>query len=279
MSVYVVDDADAGLRVDVFVAKVAGIPRNAARRLCDEGAVRRGRARMTSGDRTVAGETITVAQSSWFAATPSEGLTVLAENDDMIVVDKPAGIPCHPLTPGEADSVAHRLVAMNKAFADASPDAREAGLLHRLDNGTSGCLAVAKNRDAWTRLRPRIDEADKRYVAVVVKADGLDTRRIDTPIEGKPARTAVEVLAVDGAVMLVRLTLEGGRRHQLRVHLASAGAPLVGDERYGGPTGGPTGARFWLHAVSLRLADQQAAAPIPADWHPAWAGLLGCNAR
>lgn len=276
----------AGARVDRVVVDQTGLAMAVVRRLCAEGRVRRASgARLAAGDRVVVGDAIDVDDRPWLSPVDAP-LTVLFHDDDVVVVDKPAGLACHPLDPGEADSVVHRLVGRFPGIADASPEAREGGLVHRLDTETSGCLAVARHRGAWQALRDGFDGAEKTYLAVVVGdaraldgtviTDGIahdrgDRRRMVVDAAGQPCATAVAVLGVGqgehGVVSLVRLGLRGGRRHQLRVHLASRGHALVGDTLYGGP-GAPDGraARVLLHAWRLVLPGRAAiTAPMPLD--------------
>jgi 23S rRNA pseudouridine1911/1915/1917 synthase len=275
------DEADG--RLDTVVAKRASLPRAVVRRLCESGRIRRGTtgARLSAGDRLTAGETIHVQLGSWLEPRDAP-LLVLHEDADVVIVDKPAGLVCHPLTPNEADSVLHRLVARFPETATASPDPREGGLVHRLDSTTSGCLAVARSTTAWTALRAAIDDADKVYLALVagdaralhgqtlvtpVDHDRRDRRRMCVVAEGQACATSIAVLDVGeapspGRVSLVRLGLSGGRRHQLRVHLSHAGHPIVGDALYGGPPW----ARVALHAWRLRLPGRAVVeAPVPDE--------------
>jgi 23S rRNA pseudouridine1911/1915/1917 synthase len=277
----VVGPKHVGARVDRVVADDTGLAMAVVRRLCAEGRVRRATgARLAAGDRVAADDAIAVDDRPWLAPVDAP-LAVLSLDDDVIVVDKPAGLPCHPLDPGEADSVVHRIVGRFPEVATASPEAREGGLVHRLDTDTSGCLAVARHRTAWQALRDGVDAADKTYLAVVAgDARALDGRCIDAPIghdrrdrrrmvvddAGQDCITTVAVVGVgqghEGPVSLVQLGLRGGRRHQLRVHLAHAGHPLVGDVLYGGPPA----TRTLLHAWRLTLPGQAAVvAPVPDD--------------
>jgi 23S rRNA pseudouridine1911/1915/1917 synthase len=276
----VVDAARDGARVDRVVVDATGLAMAVVRRLCADGRVRSDRgARLAAGDRVATNDVVVIAADDWLVPVDAP-LTVLWHDDDVLIVDKPAGLPCHPMDPGEADSVVHRLVGRHPGIAMASTTPREGGLIHRLDTGTSGCLAVARHRDAWLTLRHGIDDARKTYLAVVVGdaaaldgtviTDGIahdhsDRRRMTVDPAGQPCRTDVAVLGVgqgqDGVVSLVQLGLQGGRRHQLRLHLASRQHPLVGDDLYGGP-GGP-----WalLHAWQLTLPGRPTVtAPLPA---------------
>ena len=281
----VVNADDDGVRVDKVLSRALGMGTAAVRRLCDGGQVRGPAGRLAAGDRVAAGMAITIAEVCWL--TPVEApLDVLAAWANVVVVDKPVGLPCHPLVPGEGDSVVHRLVARFPEIATAAADPREGGLLHRLDTGTSGCLAVARNRSTWEALRAGLEGATKTYLALVVGTvapslvidDGIghdrgDRRRMVLAPDGAPCRTTVRCLGqgrldtANGpvAISLVRLGLSGGRRHQLRVHMQSRGHPLLGDTLYGGPA--VDGDGFFLHAVSLGLPGHPVVrAPMPQRW-------------
>ncbi len=289
--IVVVDVDHDGARVDRVVKDAAAVGMAVARRLCDAGAVRSvegsvGRV-LAAGDRVVVGQVIDVDVSgvgadAYFGGRAVAAIDVLAVVDDVVVVDKARGLPTHPLSPKDVDSAAQRAVA---AFAElsagVSDDVREAGALHRLDTGTSGCLAFARSRAAWLTLRARFDEAHKRYLAIVAGAvdhvvvvdsavghDARDRRRmIAGAPDGKAATTTITPMAQSpsGAHSLVRLDLEGGRRHQLRVHLASVGHAIVGDDLYGGEAS-DDGA-FFLHAWQLGVPGHPTVtAPIPAHF-------------
>ncbi len=281
----VVNADDDGVRVDKVVSRALGLGTAAVRRLCDGGQVRGPAGRLAAGDRVKAGMAITIAEVCWL--TPVEApLDVLATWANIVVVDKPAGLPCHPLVPGEGDSVVHRLVGRFPEIAAAAADPREGGLLHRLDTGTSGCLAVARDRSTWEALRAGLEGAIKTYLAVVVGTvapslviddaighDRGDRRRMVLDQDGAPCRTTARCLeqgrlaTANGPlpVSLVRLELSGGRRHQLRVHMQSRGHPLLGDALYGGPA--VDGAGFFLHAVALGLPGYPVVrAPVPLGW-------------
>ena len=285
---------DDGVRVDKVVSRALGLGTAAVRRLCDGSQVRGPAGRLAAGDRVKAGMAITIAEVCWL--TPVEApLGVLATWANVVVVDKPAGLPCHPLVPGEGDSVVHRLVGRFPEIAGAGADPREGGLLHRLDTGTSGCLAVARDRSTWQALRAGLEGASKTYLAVVVGTvppsffiddaighDRGDRRRMVLDQDGAPCRTTARCLGqgqlatANGPVpvSLVRLELSGGRRHQLRVHLQSRGHPLLGDTLYGGPA--VDGDGFFLHAVSLGLPGYPVVrAPVPLRWMHMWAAANG----
>lgn len=293
-----------GVRIDREVARHLGVATREARRLCAAGVVRCNGRRAAAGDRGHPGDQLEVeippsassdGPSRWLGPPPSSQAPTLWQGNGVLVVNKPAGVPCHPLRPGEGGTVVDDVARRYPEVLAASVEEREGGLLHRLDTGTSGCLAFARDRDTWERLRATFHDADKVYLArcrgrlgpvgyrVVVDVplthDG-DRRRMrvthsDDP-RGQPARTEVVVVADDPAGSTVRLTLHGGRRHQLRVHLQHLGAPLLGDPLYdihtpSGPfarsnaedAAAPAG--FVLHAWRLTLPGMSTVeAPIPS---------------
>ena len=256
------DDA----RVDRAVAALFSLPTATARRLCEQGRVRVNGRKQRKGDRIKAGAVVDVEAPDWFQ--PGGALSILQETADVVVVDKPAGVACHPLVPGEGNTMADAVVAAFPEVQFAAIEEREAGLLHRLDTGTSGCLAFARSREAWTRLRASFDLVDKTYLAIVQGACAAavvdepigqsDAKRMKIDPAGKPAKTVVTPSSSSSSSSLVRLELHGGRRHQLRVHLAHLGNPLVGDALYG------TGDGFFLHAWKLGVAGVVVEAPLPA---------------
>jgi 23S rRNA pseudouridine1911/1915/1917 synthase len=260
---FLVTEAEAGLRLDALLVRkgmVASVA--AARRLLNAGRVRLGgpagvaQKVLKKGLRVPAGAHIEVTAATETGAVavvpdPKLPLVVLFEDEHVVAVDKPAGIPSHPLRPGERRTVASALVARYPECADASEDPREGGLAHRLDVGTSGVLLAARSRPVWRRLRQVLarPECEKIYLAEVVGAPGAHVT-IEKPIgrvgrrAGRvrvgggrgllPARTEVHTLARRAETTLIEARLSRGRAHQIRVHLASIGCPVVGDETYGG---------------------------------------------
>ncbi len=196
----------------------------------------------------------------------------------MVAIAKPAGMPSHPLAVGERGTAANAIVARFPECAAASPDAREAGLVHRLDAGTSGVLLAARSAEVWPQLRAALvgPACEKQYLAEVRGAPpetGVATApigrigrhgagvRVGGGRQPQPARTDWEVVERRATTALVRARLHAGRAHQVRAHLAAAGFPIVGDRQYGGgdaePDAGGDAERdaggFRLHAASLRL--------------------------
>jgi 23S rRNA pseudouridine1911/1915/1917 synthase len=210
---------------------------------------------------------------------------VLREDGPLIFVDKPSGMPVHPLLPGETGTVANALVARWPELPQASLDPREAGLVHRLDIDTSGVLLAAKDRDTWAALRAQFSaggEAKKIYLALV-EGPIADGGEIDLPLaqhgervrpalpsdaDARPARSQFRVVSRDGARSLVEVRIFTGVMHQVRAHLAAIGAPIVADSLYGGAAE-PRLHRFFLHAESLEVfnpatkATVQVRSPLP----------------
>lgn len=253
----------AGQRLDALVSQAFGLSRAAARKLVADGRVRVDGRIARKGVSVAAGAVVTVAgpvsrdtdpvpDPDAAPATGQGAIAVVYEDADLLAVDKPAGMPSHPLRPGERGTAANFLVARDPACARASLDPREGGLGHRLDTATSGVLVAARSRPAWLALRASLAgaECEKRYLAEVwgapPPAGRIDaaigrrgrrgkTVRLDAGRNPQPAETSWSVLERRPTTTLVEARLHAGRPHQVRAHLAGAGFPIVGDDRYGGP--------------------------------------------
>lgn len=287
-----VEQADAGQRLDVTLARrVPGCSRGRARALIEAGAVRVDGRPVQKAWVLREGERVTVEQlpaPGDFRASPDPDLAlhVLLETEDFVVVDKPAGVPSHPLREGERGTLAGALVARYPEMRDVGYRRREPGILHRLDTHTSGVMLAARNPDAFRSLEQQLrsGQIEKRYLArcvgtfaapriidVPIAGDPRDRRKVRAcvdPREAKrlgaqPART--EVLSSRPAAYgsLVEVRADRARRHQVRVHLASIGHPLLGDTLYGGPRlRNPD--HHLLHAVALRIGGLTIAT---TDWN------------
>jgi 23S rRNA pseudouridine1911/1915/1917 synthase len=285
-----------GERLDHVVARaLGGIAVAEARRSIDAGAVRVDGRVARKGVRVVVGQTVDIEEVVDGAGVePDATMAVrwLHVDDALVAIDKPAGVPSHPLRAGERGTAANAIVARFPECAAASTDPREGGLAHRLDNETSGVLLAARSRAVWEALRAAMGAAtcDKTYLAEVVGAPpdaGVETApigragrrggrvRVGTGRAPLAARTAWEVVERRGATTLVRARLQAGRAHQVRAHLAAAGFPIVGDEIYGvAAPPAPGGARLRLHAHTIALPHPTTGAALLIEAPPpAWAIL------
>lgn len=286
MKAVVPPDLD-GRRADLIVARLAGVSRAAARRIVEAGeALVDGRVPGVR-DAVAAGSIVemelTPAQET-FTAEPVP-FEVRYEDEYLAVVDKPSGIVVHPGAGRQRGTLAAGLLhRWPRIEGVGEPD--RWGIVHRLDRETSGLLVVALDRRTLTALQRAIAgrHVQRSYLAAVLGHAEAATGTIDAPLDrdpdrpgrvavvrgGRPARTPYAVLAAwRSGVSLLELRLETGRTHQIRVHLATIGLPVVGDGRYGRPAGPAT--RLFLHACRLRFdhpitgADIDVASPLPED--------------
>ncbi len=262
---------DAPGRLDAFVL-AAGPPlsRRIVHRLIADGDVRLNGRRAVKGTRVVPGDRVSIPWLTALAPEPDLALRVAHADERLVALEKPGGMPSHALDPRETGTAAAYLVAHFPETA-ATGEPFSAGLVHRLDTGTSGLLLAARTAAAFALLREAFAarRVTKRYLAVVTGSlaapadvahplahDPSDRRRMriargaDT---SWPAHTHVEPLAREGEHLLVAATIRTGVTHQVRVHLASLGLPVVGDRLYGGIDGGLAPRRHALHASALTI--------------------------
>ncbi len=282
--------------------------RRAATDLIAHGRVRVNGRRYRKGETIVPGDRVEVADTpvaEGLAANADLKVTTLYEDAAVIVADKPPLMPCHPLRSDERTTVMNAIVAAYPETAETFDKPLEGGLVHRLDNGTSGALMIARNREAFVVLREalRAGRVTRHYRALVTgRLDGMieiatpiahhpkNPRKMvvveneassDTPSAGpvsarhrsapRPAFTRVEALSYENGFTLAEVTPRTGNRHQIRVHLASIGHPLAGDELYGAPPlEGLDAGRFWLHLAELEFDSPaggrvKAVAPLASD--------------
>lgn len=278
-----------GERLDRVVALVSGRSRSEAAGLVEGGAVAvdgrtvtRRSHRVTEGD-VVDVDLPPVVVGERLAPDPSVPVVVVHEDDDLVIVDKPAGCVVHPGAGQPTGTLVHGLLARYPEIREVGAPDRP-GIVHRLDKGTSGLLVVARTPAAYEGLVALLSarQVERRYRALVWGAPDSPTGMIDAPIGrserdrthmavvvgGKPARTrfAVERTFHDPVVVTeLRCELETGRTHQIRVHLASIGHPVVGDDRYGGARPSLPVDRPWLHAEHLAFRHPVSGAPVSAD--------------
>ena len=253
--VFTVPVALSGERIDkVIAACVEALSRGQARKLLGLGAVFVGRRRCRVASRGVsAGEQITVTWRDRVQEATTYPLEVVYEDEHLAVIDKPAGQHTQGTALGDAGTV------VRVAARHFGPHAR---IAHRLDAPTSGLLLIGKTSEAVNRLRPLIEGhvVERHYLALCATPppEGLCDRalvregrltRVAAPGQGRDARTWFEILERREGVALVHARLETGRTHQVRVHLLSLDAPIVGDRTYGGLEA----TRLALHAWRLAL--------------------------
>jgi len=287
---------EAGERLDkLLVRRFPGLGRRGARQLVEGGLVTVGGVRAAKSRRVEAGDVISV-HGEWDAAPPPEPdapLVVRLERSDLVVVEKPAGQATAPLLPTESGSLASALLGRYPEMAGIGYRTREPGILHRLDTRTSGLVIAARTPLAFGALREALEahRLDKRYLAVV-EAKGLpDSGSIERVLMQHPSgsgrvvvappdvvrsgaracRSTFRTLARHGRFALVEVTASRAYRHQVRVHLAASGWPILGDLEYGGDVSGAIAGRHALHASHVAWSgDERVPAfavdsPLPDD--------------
>ncbi|RZS54322.1 ribosomal large subunit pseudouridine synthase D [Microcella putealis] len=270
-----VPDGRSGERVDVALSKLLGFSRTQSAEIADTGGVTLDGRTVGKSDRVAAGQWLEV---SWQPRdSPSirpvvvENLRVVHDDDDLVVIDKPVGVAAHPSVGWDGPTVLGALAGAGYRIATSGP-AERAGIVHRLDAGTSGLMVVAKSENAYRELKRQFHdrEVDKVYHAVVQGHPDPFSGTIDAPIGrhpgsawkfavvagGKPSITHYDTLEAFPAATLLEIHLETGRTHQIRVHMAAQRHPCVGDAMYGAdPTlSAKLGlTRQWLHAMRLTV--------------------------
>lgn len=254
-----------------------GLSRTTIVRLLEDGDIRTSGRVMAKSERVTSGQIIDVLMpeplnQDPIPLTPLDGLRVVYDDEDIVVVDKPVGCAAHPSPGWMGPTVVGALTAAGYTISTSGP-AERAGIVHRLDVGTSGLMIVAKTDRAYTTLKNafRDHKVEKIYHALVQGHMDPVTGTIDAPIdrhpkedhrfaviaEGKESITHYEVIEFYRSVSLVKVELETGRTHQIRVHFSALNHPLVGDTTYGAdPVLGKSlkMSRPWLHALELRFA-------------------------
>ncbi|NQX28722.1 RluA family pseudouridine synthase [Microbacteriaceae bacterium VKM Ac-2854] len=278
-----VPDGLEGLRVDAAVAKLLGFSRSFAAEVAEQGGI--------SADGRVLDKSDRVSAGSWLSIewTPKSEptivpvivpeLTVVYDDDDIIVIDKPVGVAAHPSVGWDGPTVLGALAGAGYRIAT-SGAAERAGIVHRLDAGTSGLMVVAKSEHAYTHLKRafKARTVEKIYHAVVQGHPDPLAGTIDAPLgrhpksdwkfavraDGKDSITHYETIEAFPFASLLEIHLETGRTHQIRVHMAAQRHPCVGDAMYGAD---PTLSarlgltRQWLDAVRLGFEH-----PSTGDW-------------
>jgi 23S rRNA pseudouridine1911/1915/1917 synthase len=263
-----------GERLDAALARLFGFSRTKAAELVAEGRVQLDGGPAMKSDRVQAGAWLEVElpappAAATLVAEPVEGMRVVYDDEHLVVVDKPVGVAAHPSPGWGGPTVIGGLAAAGYRISTSGAAERQ-GVVHRLDVGTSGLMAVAKSERAYTLLKRAFKErtVEKRYHALVQGHPDPLRGTIDAPIDrhpvhdyrwavvagGKPSITHYDTIEAFRAASLLDVRLETGRTHQIRVHLSALRHPCVGDLTYGAD---PTLAarwgvsRQWLHAVLL----------------------------
>lgn len=262
----------AGLRLDAFLSADGGLTRSQAARLIEEGRVCvNGRAAAKSA-RLAGGETVTVdiPEVRDTALVPQDiPLDVVYEDEDVIVVNKPKGLVVHP-APGHPDgTLVNALLHHCGDSLSGIGGEKRPGIVHRIDRDTSGLIIAAKNDAAHLALSAQLKDhsLSRTYECLVTGSMKQNSGTVDAPIDrapgdrkkmavvsaGRRAVTHWEVIARYSGVTHLRCRLETGRTHQIRVHMAYIGHPILGDTVYGAkkPVPGLTGQ--CLHATGLRF--------------------------
>jgi 23S rRNA pseudouridine1911/1915/1917 synthase len=290
-------------RVDRYVADATGLSRSYVQKLISDG-------RLTSAGAALRANAVVAAGTELrleipeptaldLSPAPEIALHVVYEDDDFLIIDKPAGLVVHP-APGHADgTLVNALLAHGGGSAwGGIAGVQRPGIVHRLDRDTSGLLMVARNDRAQASLMAQLKarRIKKTYLALVLGSVSAAVGRIEAPIgrdprqrtrmavvsDGRPSVTGYRVRERFAGWTLLELDLVTGRTHQIRVHLDAIGHPVAGDPVYGTGTSrrGPAGlARLFLHAWRLELAAPsdgrliRATAPLPAELERALAPL------
>jgi 23S rRNA pseudouridine1911/1915/1917 synthase len=269
-----VPEGVAGERIDSALVRVLGLSRSAIVRLIDDGDITCGGVALGKSERVSAAQVIEVLlpehiEREAIPLTPLDGLEIVYNDDHIIVINKPVGCAAHPSPGWHGPTVVGALAAAGYTIST-SGAAERAGIVHRLDVGTSGLMVVAKTDRAFTVLKEafRSRSVKKTYHAMIQGHIDPPTGTIDAPIDrhpkvdhrfavvadGKESITHYELIEYYRGVTMVQVELETGRTHQIRVHMSALNHPLVGDTTYGAD---PVLAkslqmtRPWLHAKEL----------------------------
>jgi len=293
-----VGEEEAGQRIDNYLlARLKGVPKTHIYRILRSGEVRINSRRVEASQRVVSGDRIRVppvrvAERDDEIPAPHYRLPILFEDEHFLAIDKPSGLAVHG-----GSGIAHGVIESLRAMR---PDAKFLELVHRLDRETSGVLLVAKRRSALTALHEllRTRDMDKRYLVAVrgrfrnemqrVKAalaqrvNAAGEKRVSVSQDGQEAETVFRRMGRGAEVSLLEAELLTGRTHQIRVHLAHIGHPVLADDRYGdfelNRALRKRGLkRMFLHAARLEFLHPSTEeklvieSPLPADLSRFWA--------
>jgi len=289
-----IDQAQDGQRVDTALAKVLELSRSVVADLLNAGDVLQGKKPLSKSDRVSAGDRLTVLMPAIYdplelKETPIDTLEIVYDDDDVVVVNKPVGCAAHASPGWMGPTVVGALLARGYRISTTGPQERQ-GIVQRLDAGTSGLMLLAKHERSYISMKNqfRNRSIEKVYRALIQGHIDPVEGSIDAPIgrhpredyrfavvaDGKASITHYELIEYYQGASLLKVVLETGRTHQIRVHFNALRHPLVGDLAYGGD---PVLAarlelkRPWLHAMELSFnqpsSDQRITlnAPLPDD--------------
>jgi 23S rRNA pseudouridine1911/1915/1917 synthase len=269
-----VPDGLGGERADAGIAKLLGLSRSATADLLEAGAVIQGAKVLGKSDRLVAGELLEIVipepkNPLEIVPVVVDDFRIVFEDDDIVVIDKPAGMAAHPSVGWTGPTVVGALVAAGVKITTSGASERQ-GIVQRLDVGTTGLMTIAKSELAYSRLKQafRDRKVHKVYHAIVQGHPDPSSGTIDAPIgrhpkaefkftvanDGKPSVTHYETLEAFPSASLLEIILETGRTHQIRVHFSAFKHPLLGDTMYGADPklAAKMGIEHqWLHATRL----------------------------
>jgi len=263
-----------GTRADAGISKLLGMSRSAVATMLESGLVEQ--------NDSVIGKSDSLVSDAWLRITMPkpkaplalvaenvEGLTVIYQDQDIVVVDKPAGVAAHPSVGWDGPSVGGALLALGIEMSTSGVAERQ-GIVSRLDVGTSGLMVLTKTEIAYSRMKQAFRDrvVDKTYHSLVQGHPDPSAGTIDAPIgrhlkheykfavtqDGKPSVTHYKTLEAFAAASLLEIELETGRTHQIRVHFSAFKHPIVGDSLYGCDAKLALRLamdRQWLHAMKL----------------------------
>lgn len=291
--VIAVPEGLAGERVDTALSRLLGLSRTRASELVADGHVQVDGREPQKSDRVEAGAlleaSIPAPRQAVVVAEQVEGMRIVFEDDDIVVVDKPVGVAAHPSVGWTGPTVVGHLAGAGVRISTSGASERQ-GIVQRLDVGTSGLMTIAKSEQAYSVLKQAFRDrvVDKTYHSLVQGHPDPSIGTIDAPIarhpkhdfkftvraDGRPSVTHYDTLEAHRYASLLTIKLETGRTHQIRVHMSALHHPCVGDLQYGAD---PTLAskvgleRQWLHAVHLGFVHPRSGervdfeSPYPGD--------------
>jgi 23S rRNA pseudouridine1911/1915/1917 synthase len=255
-----VEPAEAGERLDRLAARRLGLSRSFVQRLIGDGDLHVDGEDTSPSYKVRDGQLVEVRLPESGLAPEDIPVPVVFEDEHILVVDKPAGLVVHPGAGNPSGTLVNALLSKGIAGGE---DPSRPGVVHRLDRDTSGLMVLARGEPAYSRLVEMMSARRVRrgYRALVVGEGLPETGTIDSPVGrdpdnptlmaagvGKPAITHFEVLNEAAGHTMLRVWLETGRTHQIRVHLSAIGYPVYADPLYGAPV---PDSRLWLHAEQL----------------------------